>query len=76
MWSLITDCSKQLTINSKLRENLENRIKEYEIVEVEFDQFKLDLIAQDGLPPADPYQIVLACNQIVEYRFEVEITEI
>lgn len=72
MWALITDCGKQLTIHSKIREKNESYLKLYEIVEVEFDQYKLRLIEKNSLPVAEEGKPVITCLQLKQYAFEVE----
>ncbi len=72
MWTKIKDCGKQLTIHSKLRELGDDQVKLYEIVEVEFDQYKLQLIETNDLSTTEKLQQVLSCEQLVQYGFEVE----
>lgn len=72
MWKLITDCGKQLTIHSKVRENHEAHIVVYEIVEVESDQYKLKVIEKNNSPVADDVKSKLSCIQLKKYAFEVE----
>ena len=71
MWTPISDCGKQLTVHSKVREKDDTHIKEYDIVEIEFDQYKLELISRDEPPTEKLYQTV-TCAQLVQYHFEVE----
>lgn len=72
MWTLITNCGKQLTIRSKVREKNDDYIKLYEIVEVEFDQFKLKLIEKNNQPADEEGKPVITCLQLKKYGFEVE----
>ncbi|MEO8961186.1 MAG: hypothetical protein ABI325_04850 [Ginsengibacter sp.] len=72
MWTLITDCGKQLTIHSKVREDHETHIVVYEIVEVESDQYKLKVIERNNSPAAQDVQYKLSCLQLKKYAFEVE----
>lgn len=72
MWTLITDCGKQLTIHSKVRENQDAHIIVYQIVEVESDQYKLKVIERNNLPAAQDVQNKLSCLQLKKYAFEVE----
>ena len=71
MWTLITDCGKQVTIHSKVREKDDVHIKVYEIVEVEFDQYKLKLIEKNNSPATDEGKPVITCLQLKKYGFEV-----
>ena len=71
MWTPITDCGKQLTIHSKVREIDDSNIKEYDIIEVEFDQYKLKLIQRDE-PPLEKEALVLTCDQLIQFHFEVD----
>lgn len=71
MWQPIQDCGKQLTIHSRLREKLDNGYRVYEIIEVEFDQYHLQLLSDHEKPTEDRRQ-VLNCAQLLQYRFEVE----
>ncbi|HUZ58754.1 MAG TPA: hypothetical protein VMU83_08230 [Hanamia sp.] len=72
MWKLITDCGKQLTIHSRVREKNENYLKLYEIVEVEFDKYKLKLIEKNNIVAAEEGRPVITCLQLKQYAFEVE----
>ncbi|MEO9003235.1 MAG: hypothetical protein ABI288_00785 [Ginsengibacter sp.] len=72
MWTLITDCGKQLTIHSKVREKQDAHIIVYQIVEVESDQYKLKVIERNNLPAAQDVQNKLSCLQLKKYAFEVE----
>ena len=72
MWTIITNCGKQLSIHSKVREKNDDHYKEYNIIEVEYDQFKLELIPTNGQPPQEKLHQVLSCEQLLQYHFEVE----
>ena len=72
MWTKISDCGKQLTLHSKLREQGEGKVKLYEITEVEFDQYKVELIETNEPSTAEKLQQVLSCKQLIQYGFEVE----
>ena len=76
MWTIINDCGKQLTVRSKVREKVDNHFKVYEIIEVEFDQYKLELILSNNLAPAEEQHNILSCRQLLQYQFEVEEKEI
>ena len=75
MWTIIIDCGKQLTIHSKVREKVDDYFKVYDIIEVEFDQYKLKLISNDSPSLTGELEIVLNCKQILQYHFEVEEPE-
>lgn len=72
MWIPLTHCGQQLTIHSKLRERNEDYVALYEIVEVEFDQYKLKLLERNNLPPDTEVEVKLSCAQLIQYNFEVE----
>ena len=72
MWTSLTNCDKQLTIHSKLREKNEDHVKLYEIVEVEFDQYKLKLLEKNDTAPEKEVEVKLSCHQLIQYGFEVE----
>jgi hypothetical protein len=72
MWTSLTNCDKQLTIHSKLREKNEDYIKLYEIAEVEFDQYKLKLLEKNNVTPEKEVEVKLNCRQLIQYGFEVE----
>ncbi len=74
MWKLISNCGRQLTIHSKVREKNGEAVAIYEIVEVEFDQFKLRLLERnnDSLSETAEVVAVLDCRQLMQYGFEVE----
>jgi len=71
MWIAINDCGKQITDHSRLRERPDQQEKLYEVIEVEFDQYKLQLVSINGLP-AEKVELVLNCKQLLQYHFEVE----
>ncbi len=76
MWTIINDCGKQLTVHCKIREKVDNHFKVYEIIEVESDQYKLELIFSNNLAPAEKQHNILNCQQLLQYQFEVEEKEI
>ena len=76
MWTPITDCGKQITIHSRLREKDDHQFKYYDITEVEFDQYKLSLITRDTEPPVEELEQILTCKQLIKYGFEVEGKEV
>ena len=76
MWTKINDCGKQLTIHSKVREKVDTHFKVYDIIEVEFDQYKLELILSSNLAPAEKQHNILSCQQLLQYQFEVDEKEI
>ena len=75
MWNLINDCGKQLTVQTTVRERVDNSFLVYKIIEVEFDQYKLELINRDNMPVEEKIHNILDCNQLLQYRFEVEEPE-
>ncbi len=72
MWKTISDCAKQLTIHSRVRERVDQSFLVYEIIEVEFDQYKLELINRDNMPVTEKIHNILDCHQLLQYHFEVE----
>jgi hypothetical protein len=76
MWKPIINCDRQLTLNSRVRERVDSSFLVYEIISVEFDQYKLELINRDNMPVAEKIHNVLSCSQITEYHFEVEEKEL
>ena len=72
MWKPINDCNKQLTIHSRIREKTGESFLIYEVIEVEFDQYKLQLVDRDDKPVEEEIHNVLNCEQISQYHFEVE----
>lgn len=72
MWTILKDCSKQLTLHTKLRERVDEHYKVYEISEIEFDQFHLVLQSSAEIPAIEKQHIVLTCKQLYKYNFEVE----
>ncbi len=72
MWKLITNCGRQLTIHSKIREKDNDLFTIFEIVEVEFDQYKLKLVEKNNIAAADEGKPVVTCLQLKQYGFEVE----
>jgi hypothetical protein len=73
MWQTITNCGKQLSVQSKLRENDDGHYKVYTIIEIEFDQYKLELISRDEHPAEQKLHQVLNCEQLIRYRFQVDV---
>ena len=78
MWQLINDCGKQVNIGYRIRQNIRAEdvyVTEYKIHEFETDKYKLHLISKskNGVEaPVDPNEvIVLTCEQILQYQFEV-----
>ena len=71
MWTLITDCGKQLTIHSKVREMNEGDIVLYDIIGVESDQYKLKVIERNSVPETQEVRCILNCEQLLRYAFEV-----
>jgi hypothetical protein len=74
MWQPLRDCAKQLTIHSKVRERRDNAYRVYDIIDVEFDQYHLQLLSEDDKPAEDLRQ-VLNGEQLLEYRFQVELKD-
>lgn len=75
MWTLITNCDKQITVQSVVRERVNELYKEYVIANVEFDQFHLELASFDGEITAKKQHNTLTCLQLKEYGFEVKVEE-
>lgn len=75
MWTKINDCGKQLTVHSKIREENEGQFKVYDIVEIEFDQYKVALILKEDVQEVEKIQQVFSCEQLIQYNFEVEEDE-
>jgi hypothetical protein len=75
MWTHIKDCGKQLTVNTKVREVDDRQVKVYKIIEVEFDQYKLELVSRDDVPPPETLHQVLTCPQLVQFGFELEVAD-
>lgn len=72
MWTIINDCGKQLTIHSKLREKVDTHYKVYDLTEIEFDQYHLELLSTGDVPATDKQHNVLTCDQLLQYHFEVD----
>ncbi|MEO6732725.1 MAG: hypothetical protein ABIN01_16000 [Ferruginibacter sp.] len=75
MWTKINDCGKQLTVHSKIREENEGQFKVYDIIEIEFDQYKVELILKENVQEVEKIHQVFSCEQLVQYNFEVEEDE-
>lgn len=73
MWQPISDCNKQLTIHSRLRERLDAGYKIYDIIEVEFDQYHLQLVSEGNQMATEDLRQIVTCEQLIKYGFEVEI---
>jgi hypothetical protein len=72
MWEHVNDCGKQLTVHSKVREKVDNGYKVYDITEVEFDQYHLRLLTENDQPLVVEENIVLSCDKLREYEFQVQ----
>lgn len=72
MFIPINDCGKQLTINSTVREKDCDDTKLYRIIEIEFDQYKLELLHRNSIPEPGKLFQVLTCEQLVQFHFEVD----
>lgn len=70
-WIKLYDCGKQLSIHSKIREMVNEGYKVYNINEVEFDQFHLELINHNGNAIVEKQHNILTCKQLIDYNFEV-----
>jgi hypothetical protein len=78
MWVQINDCGKQLNIGYRLRQTVKDEdvyITEYMIRELDIDEYELQLVSKskNGIEtPVDPNEIiVLDCEKILNYQFEV-----
>ena len=76
MWITINDCGKQLTIHSKLREKVDTHYKIYDLNQIEFDQYHLELLSTADVPVTVKQHNVFTCEQLLTYHFEVEVKEI
>ncbi|MEO6548045.1 MAG: hypothetical protein ABIN94_08600 [Ferruginibacter sp.] len=74
MWKVIYDCGKQLTVNAIVRET-EEQVKVYNIIEIEFDQYKLQLTSRNGEPITEVLHQTLNCEQLLQFKFEVQDKE-
>ena len=73
MWTKISNCGKQLTLHSIVREIQDGLIKVYDIIGVEYDQYKLELKTSDDKPVAGKHRNILNGQQLLKYKFEVEV---
>ena len=73
MWTKISNCGKQLTLHSIVREIQDGLIKVYDIIGVEYDQYKLELITRDDKPVTGKHRNILNGQQLLKYKFEVEV---
>ena len=74
MWEPIRDYGKQITIHSKVRERRDNAYRVYDIIDVEFDQYHLQLLSENDKPVEELRQ-VLTGPQLMQYRFQVEMKD-
>jgi len=74
MWKPVTDCGKQVTINSRLREKLDDDYKTYIIAEVEFDQYHLQPDPESS-KSSEAFRHILDCTQLIDHGFEVEVKD-
>ncbi len=72
MWQPLKDCGKQLTIHSRLREKLDEGYNLYEIIEVEYGQYHLQLLEKEATA-GESLRQVLNGAQLLGYGFEVEM---
>lgn len=72
MWNRINDCDKQLTIHSRVREKVDDSFLVYEIIGIEVDLYKLELVTRNNSPVEEKIHNVLDCQQLLQYHFEVE----
>jgi hypothetical protein len=73
MWQLITDCTKQLKVNSIIQDKKDGQIEKYKIIDVESDQYHVELISINDKQPEEEIHLILTPEQISKYRFEVEV---
>ena len=78
MWQKLTDCGKQLNINFRLRQTIDDSglfVTEYVIKEFEFDQYELQLTGKtkNGLViQADHVEVLeYSCSDLLKHQFEV-----
>lgn len=72
MWTPLTNCSQQLRLHSKIRERAGEYTIIYDVVTIEFDQYKLAITSKDDVPVTDSQFNVLNCEQLLHYHFEVD----
>ncbi len=75
MWTKIINCGKQLTLHSIVREIQDGLIKVYDIIEVEYDQYKLELMTRDNKTVEGKHRNILNSQQLLRYQFEVQVKE-
>lgn len=75
MWKPLTNCSKQLRIHSKVRERAGQYSIIYDVVDIEFDQYKLAIVSKDDVPVTDSDHNILSCEKLLSYNFEVDDVE-
>ena len=68
----LDNCQKQIRLHTKLRETYDDVKKIYDIKEIEFDQYHLELISINETPATGDHHIMLTCEQLKKYKFEVE----
>ena len=72
MWKQINNCDSQITLHSRVREKVDDSFLIYEIIEVESDQYKLELISRGDVAVSEKLHNVLSCEQLSQYHFEVD----
>jgi len=72
MWIPLTNCSQQLRLRAKVREKAGQYSIIYDVIEIEFDQYKLAIVSKDDIPVTESYQNVLTCAQLIKYNFDVD----
>ena len=78
MWQKLADCGKQLNINFRVRQTIEDTdlyVTEYLVTEIEFDQYELQLTTKTKngqVVNADHAEVLdFSCRELLKYKFEV-----
>lgn len=74
MWTLLTDCGKQIIPHCKMREKNSDVFNIYEVTMIEFDQYHLKLLSRNGVA-VEEEGLVLKCDHLLAYGFEIEVNE-
>jgi len=75
MWNKIIDCGKQITPNCRIRQIIEGKEDIYKVVEVESDQYKIQIVEVNKKPVKEIFYLTLLPDRIIQFNFEVEIKD-
>ncbi len=72
VWIPLTDYAKQLILHCKLRERNDDSTNIYEVIEIEFDQYKLKQLSKNNVSLQEAVEIIVTSEQIMSFKFDIQ----